>query len=273
MQTIIPLFILYLSTPPASIPIDTISPVYAHNYTPPTFPGGDEALFKFMQKNMHYPLKAYYKNGIRGMVEVQIAIDKKGNVSDPQMMTRGLDSAFVKAYLSMVSHFPPLNPAIRDGKPIDTILPYRMNLPLYPAGGDLANVPAPGDTARAADKPVFKTITEVAPTFPGGEEAMFNYLKKNVRYPIEAIVSILEGTVTVNFTINEAGRVIDAVTVGPKLGGHLELEALRLIRSMPKWNPGTNAGKPVPVDCSFPLHFQLLSYKQRKQRERRYPMY
>lgn len=272
MQTIIPLFILYLSKPPASIPIDTIGPVFAKNSTHPSFPGGDEAFWAFFQDNFHYPAKAYYKRGIRGAASLQLIVDEKGKVTNIEVIDNGQDSTIVKAFVKMVERFPPLNPATQDGVPVTSIYPIEMNFPLYAAGGDLANVPAPGDTAHAADKPVFTTITEVAPIFPGGDAGLFRYLRKHVQYPVEAMQEEIEGTVTVNFTINEAGKIINATTVGPKLGGHLELEALRLVRSMPRWKPGTNAGQPVPVACSFPLRFQLLTYEKRKERKR-YPTF
>jgi TonB family protein len=273
MQTIIPFFILYLSTPSASIPIDTIGPVFTENCTPPSFPGGDEEFWAFFQKNFHYPKQAYYQRGIRGAARLQLIVDEKGKVNDIEVINNGQDTTIVKAFVKMVERFPPLNPATQDGIPVTSIFPIEMNFPLYPAGGDLANVPAPGDTAREEDKPAFKTITEVAPVFPGGNAGLFRYLRKHIQYPVEAMQEEIEGTVTVDFTINEEGRVTNATTVGPKLGGHLELEALRLVRSMPKWKPGTNAGKPVPVACSFPLHFQLLTYKQRKQKARIFPTY
>lgn len=125
----------------------------------------------------------------------------------------------------------------------------------------------------ATNKPYFVTTAAVPPVFPGGDKGLFRYLEKNVQYPIEAAKDGLEGIVTVNFIINEAGEIVNAKTVGPKIGGHLELEALRVVQSMPKWRPGTNAGKPIPVEVNFPLRFSLQELQAKRKKARLYPMF
>ncbi|WP_343690324.1 energy transducer TonB [Chitinophaga sp.] len=109
------------------------------------------------------------------------------------------------------------------------------------------------------------------PTFPGGENGLTKYLRKNLQYPQEALESGIEGTVTVQFTINEDGTISHVTTISPKLGGHLEMEAIRLIRSMPNWKPAIENGKPVPAECNIPIIFSLKAYYAKKRKV--YPMF
>ncbi|WP_343674656.1 energy transducer TonB [Chitinophaga sp.] len=111
-----------------------------------------------------------------------------------------------------------------------------------------------------------------SPEFPGGENGLIKYLKKNFQYPHEALESGIEGTVTVQFTINAEGGIENVSTISPKLGGHLEMEAIRLVRSMPKWKPAMENGKAVPAQCNIPVVFSLKEYYAKKKKKV-YPMF
>lgn len=113
---------------------------------------------------------------------------------------------------------------------------------------------------------------DVPPEFPGGDNRLVKYLKKNFQYPQEALESGIEGTVTVLFTINGEGGIENVSTISPKLGGHLEMEAIRLVRSMPKWKPAMKNGKGVPAQCNIPIEFSLKEYYSNKKKKV-YPMF
>lgn len=105
------------------------------------------------------------------------------------------------------------------------------------------------------DKPSF-VVVEQMPEFPGGQPALMKYLRENIKYPTQAKGEKAQGTVVVKFTVNKAGKVKDAKVVR---GVHKELdaEALRVISSMPDWNPGKQNGKPVNVEFTIPVEFSL----------------
>lgn len=112
----------------------------------------------------------------------------------------------------------------------------------------------PGQTIAFQD-PVFKVV-EVMPGFPGGDEARVQFMAKNMRYPETAIENKTEGTVYVTFVIEKDGSVKDAKVIRG-IGGDCDKEALRVVKSMPKWTPGQQDGKPVRVQFTMPLQFRL----------------
>jgi protein TonB len=100
------------------------------------------------------------------------------------------------------------------------------------------------------------TIVEDMPTFPGGEKAMFEYLSKNTKYPTLAKESGIQGVVYVTFVVEKDGSVSD-VKVLRGIGGGCDEEAVRVVKSMPKWAPGKQRGKPVKVQYNLPYRFVL----------------
>lgn len=97
---------------------------------------------------------------------------------------------------------------------------------------------------------------EEMPEFPGGYQALLNFLSQNIRYPSIAAESGITGKVTVNFVVNKDGSISDA-TILRGVDQALDKEALRVINSLPRWKPGKQAGKPVRVSFSVPINFKL----------------
>ena len=101
------------------------------------------------------------------------------------------------------------------------------------------------------------TFVEQPPTFPGGEEALAKYLSKNIRYPRVAQENGISGTVFVQFVVDSEGTIKDVKTVGAAKGGGLEEEAVRVVKTMPKWKPGKQNGRQVSVQFNLPIRFTL----------------
>ncbi|MBO7540026.1 MAG: energy transducer TonB [Bacteroidales bacterium] len=98
--------------------------------------------------------------------------------------------------------------------------------------------------------------TDRLPEFPGGDDALFNYLKKNLGYPQKAKDNKTEGKVFVEFVVGRDGTITHPEILRP-LGDGCSEEALRLVREMPKWEPGRKQGYPVRVQFVLPVYFQL----------------
>lgn len=94
------------------------------------------------------------------------------------------------------------------------------------------------------------------PGFPGGQEAMQRYLQANVRYPVKAQKKGVSGRVLIQFVVREDGTLSDFKIVRP-VHSDLDAEALRVVQSMPKWTPGVEKGKAVPVRYTIPISFNL----------------
>lgn len=106
----------------------------------------------------------------------------------------------------------------------------------------------------AADAP--QTDPETMPEFPGGTTALMQYLVKNMKYPVECMRNGTQGKVIVSFIVDTDGSIKDIELVN-SVDKLLDAEAMRLISNMPKWNPGTQRGKPVRVKYTLPINFKL----------------
>ena len=100
-------------------------------------------------------------------------------------------------------------------------------------------------------------IAEEMPIFKNGEINLDYFLGKNVRYPARALEAEVSGTVIVNFLVTSKGQVRNVKTIGKKLGYGLEEEAIRVIKTMPRWKPGKNNGKAVDVVMDIPINFSI----------------
>jgi TonB family protein len=124
-------------------------------------------------------------------------------------------------------------------------------LPPPPPSEEKASVTV---TERPADE-VFIGV-EKHPEFVGGEAAMRHYLGQNVVYPEPATRANVSGRVTLQFIVEKDGS-IGTVKVLKGIGFGCDEEAVRVIKSMPNWNPGTQNGKPVRVYFTIPVIFSL----------------
>ena len=99
-------------------------------------------------------------------------------------------------------------------------------------------------------------IVENMPTFPGGEKKMLEYVAKNVKYPQLAKEVGTQGRVFVSFVVKKDGSITN-VTILRGIGSGCDEEAIRVVKSMPKWNPGLQCGRAVRVSCNLPINFKL----------------
>lgn len=100
------------------------------------------------------------------------------------------------------------------------------------------------------------TIAEVMPQFPGGEAEMMSFIGKNLKYPVVDQENGTQGRVTVRFVVTKTGD-IDQVEVMRGISPTCDREAMRVVKSMPKWIPGKQNGKPVAVYFTLPVLYRL----------------
>ncbi len=99
-------------------------------------------------------------------------------------------------------------------------------------------------------------VVEKMPSFPGGQQALMKYLNENIRYPVIAQENGVQGRVIVQFTVRKDGN-IDDVKVVRSADPSLDKEAIRLVKSMPAWEPGQQRGKAVHCKYTVPIVFKL----------------
>lgn len=111
------------------------------------------------------------------------------------------------------------------------------------------------NTVETEPKEVY-TIVEQMPKFPGGEQAMMRFIGENLAYPEAAQAAGIQGRVTVRFVVQTDGAVTD-VALLRGISPECDAEAMRVIEMMPKWEPGKQGGKVVPVYFTLPILFRL----------------
>ena len=107
------------------------------------------------------------------------------------------------------------------------------------------------------EEEVVFVIVESMPEFPGGQQALFKYLSENVKYPVIAQENGIQGRVICQFVVNKDGSIVDVEVVRSGGDASLDKEAVRVIKTMPKWKPGKQRGKPVRVKYTVPVNFKL----------------
>ena len=122
-------------------------------------------------------------------------------------------------------------------------------------GNSTFNPPSTINTPRNTAQETFD-VTETLPSFKGGQEALNRWISENMQYPQDAYNDGIQGRVKVSVEINSDGSIGD-VSIVKSVHPSLDKEAIRLFKSMPKWNPGTQNGNPVSAKMEFPLTFKL----------------
>ncbi|MCB9188675.1 MAG: energy transducer TonB [Flavobacteriales bacterium] len=103
--------------------------------------------------------------------------------------------------------------------------------------------------------PVYEVVEEM-PEFPGGIEALYEYLADNIKYPQMCVDNNVQGKAYIRFTVEKDGSIsnLEVIKSAHKL---LDKEAVRVVGSMPKWKPGKQLNKVVRVSYTLPINFIL----------------
>ena len=99
-------------------------------------------------------------------------------------------------------------------------------------------------------------VVEQMPEYPGGMQALFEYLSQNIKYPEDAQKQKVEGRVLATFVVETDGSISNVEVVKHAFPS-LDNEAVRVIQAMPKWTPGKQSGKVVRVKYTVPINFSL----------------
>ena len=248
----------------------------------PEFPGGMDAMMKFIAGNVKYPEVAKDK-GIQGRVFVSFVVEKDGSVSNVKVL-RGIGGDCDEEAVRVISSMPKWKPGMQKGEPVrvsycipimfklgQTNDEYKTTVKTVVAGDDehswkASTATLPDNPAKDNMKPdkngVYQVVDQM-PEFPGGEKAMMKYLADNIKYPQKAKDNNIAGRVFVGFIVEKDGSISE-VKVLRGIGGGCDEEAVRVIKAMPKWTPGKVKGEPVRVSYTIPLNFKLWDGKENK---------
>ena len=116
-------------------------------------------------------------------------------------------------------------------------------------------IAAPEPPKHVEETKVF-TVVEQMPMFPGGDAALMSYLANNIQYPTVAAENGVQGRVVVGFVVERDGSITD-VRILRGVDPSLDREAMRVVKSMPRWTPGKQNGSAVRVKYQVPVAFRL----------------
>ena len=217
----------------------------------PEFPGGELEFRRFIANAIKYPVEAQM-NGIMGKVFVSCVVDKDGSLSDIQVV-KSVNPLLDNEAVRVVRTSPKWKPGLSNGKPVRVSFTFPVSFVLVfdEPVGSIKNI-----HKNKLDSVEVFSIVEQMPEFPGGEKALRKFIADNLRYPRVAIDSGIMGKVYVTFTVEKDGSVSNPIVIRG-VDPDLDREAIRLIRSLPKWTPGKQNGKPVRVSYTVPVSFLL----------------
>ena len=218
----------------------------------PEFPGGVEALMEYLQKNAKYPEDAL-EDCVQGRVVVSFFVETDGSVSDAKVV-KSVHPLLDKEALRVINAMPKWIPGKRNGK-IDR---WKYTLPVF------IGLEAKSTNYTKLQKPINEDekiydVVEQMPDFVGGMSALMTYLSKNLIYPEEAFIDGIEGRVIISFVVEKDGSISNAKVVNSVCPSLAE-EALRVVSSMPNWEPGKHNGKKVKVRYTLPIIFRIADH-------------
>lgn len=113
-----------------------------------------------------------------------------------------------------------------------------------------------GPVVEQVDEGIIYDVVEENPRFPGGDEALMNWLAENIKYPSICQEQGIQGRVYAQFVVNKDGSIVD-IKVLRSPDPYLSKEAERVLKIMPRWQPGRQRGKAVRVKYTLPVNFRL----------------
>jgi len=267
------LFIAFLFSLPSITAQTPLSQATRKADVKPAWPGCDaqfpdctkSRLTDFINANLQIPSEAKRENS-GGVVAMEFVIEKSGTIGEVHAMYdpgMGFVEEATRVINLMNAKKIKWTPAEADGKRVA----YRYTIPVT------FNVPpAPKetkDTKVVSSTPAdgIYDVVEIMPRYQGCESAvedsvdctfrkMLGHIKSQLKYPEEALKLKIHGQVIVEFIIDSTGAVTRP-SIKNGIGAGCDEEALRVVSSMPAWNPGKQGGKAVPVRMRVPIYFQL----------------
>ena len=222
----------------------------------PQFMGGEKALMKYLVDNCVYPSQAA-KDSIQGRVVVQFIIDSLGYVGNVNVV-RSVHELLDEEAVRVVKTLPRFAPGRENGKAVNSL--YTLPVTFKLSSEEVPSPSEEGVHTKAAD--AAKALGEILeypetmPEFPGGEMALMNFLRRNIRYPSRAAIKKIEGRVVVQFIVDEKGKVGE-IKVAESVDKDLDNEAIRICKTLPKFSPALLHGEPVKVWYTLPITFKI----------------
>lgn len=233
-------------------------------------------LYSYLAKSIKYPAVAYQRQ-LQGNVHINFTL-QNGELKDIGAGTQlgaGCDAEVIRAisafegFKSVDNGKYSLTVAFRlkdattplentNAKSLEGYTPLNL---ITIVGASVKNE----QTAQAKEEPVYDFVTlTTPPSFPGGMANFYKFIAKSVKYPEQALKNNVEGKVFLSYIIETDGRLTD-IKVVRAIGSGLDEEAVRILKSSPKWTPGYNGKNPVRVQYNLPIGFTITHEKVKQE--------
>lgn len=243
--------------------IDSIpKKVYERVDRAPNFPGGATGWLSFLKKNQKLPT-VVLEGKVHGSVVIRFIVDETGALHKPVVTEKPLgDFETMEEAIRLYNLMPKWIPAILGGEKVSAY--GSIEVPFGDGEIDMIVEEAPTPLFESHNEPspatnsteIFQSVGTM-PVYAGGSVALLRFIEKNLKYPAIAKTNGIHGIVVVQMIVEKDGSLSNLKIVKGLDGGCNE-EALRLVKSMPKWTPGTNQkGVPTPVSFILPIRFKL----------------
>lgn len=236
-------------------------PFYDGYYSDPPvkaeFPGGQQELSRWIDRHIRIPSQLQ-ESGVVGEVVAALRIESDGHVSGYRIL-KGLEGCNNEAR-RLINTMPQWKPAGIPGKgPVASIVTVTIPfMALAVATGDLQVIDYGYEVGEAIEEGEESTyvVVDEEPQYPGGMDALYAFLKENIRYPQQARDNGITGKVYVTFVVEKDGSISNPRLLRD-IGGGCGPEAIRVVRMMPRWIPGKIRGETVRVQFNLPVQFTL----------------
>ncbi len=210
----------------------------------PAYPGGEDALLRTVWSRMVYPPECM-RDSVEGRVMVSFVVEMDGRVSHVQAI-RSPHPALSAAAENALRGLHGFTPGRIAGKEVRT----KMVLPvMFRLGG------SPQRDEQRGTGTVWEEPDERMPEFPGGNQAMAEWVGRHLKYPKKAPARCMDGKVYVSFVVETDGTITEVKTLKSP-HPDMTVEAEKVIRKMPKWKPSTRNGVPVRMKWVLPILFK-----------------
>jgi TonB family protein len=211
---------------------------------PPQFPGGMEALMRFVSDNIRYPKEAQ-ESAIMGRVICQFVITKDGSIENVEVIHR-VDPLLDAEAVRVLQLMPKWTPGKQRGQEVNV----QFTIPV------IFKLESTESTVEERKAFYEKMEGFESAEFPGGEKAFMKYLSENVKYPVVAQENGIQGLVSIVFNVNSKGKVT-FVRFEKEVDPSLDAEAKRVIERMPDWTPAKIKGEPTGMTTGTHFVFRL----------------
>ncbi|WP_214073315.1 energy transducer TonB [Mucilaginibacter sp. dw_454] len=221
-----------------------VDTVYTQVDTQPEYPGGIGAFYKLVGQIVRYP-REDRDRGIQGTVIVTFVVEPDGALSNIKAV-RGPSEALKQEAVRVVTVLSATKwqPGVKDGQAVRAIYTIPLKFAYQSFNTET-------DQNKVFDNP-FRQVE-----FPGGAEALGDFISENIRYPKDDLDKGLTGKVMLSLIVEPDGSLTHIkATEGPSEA--MKAEAIRLMKTSPKWKPGVmNDGMAVRVSYNLPVEFKL----------------